>query len=178
MKAGALPFLADEEVVRLGEAPQARGELRLELGERPLRVGRAARHRGDNGEQILRAMGKLAHDEPVMLLEPSLLRHVGTRHRPARGNTGTVEQRARGSAHDPLLAGLLDEKFQLQSITTRDFVPFAYSESATAILNLTPIDPGATGRPPGLLYRKPLGAGQIFCWATLPDSRWLSGMRR
>ena len=76
---------------------------------------------------------------------------------------------------DPVLAGLTDEKYQINSITVRRFLPFdAVAPDATVLLKLFPATPVPGKRPHGLLFRRPAGAGTVFTFATLPDRRYSS----
>lgn len=76
---------------------------------------------------------------------------------------------------DPALAGLTDERFQIGSIGVQRYVPFGpLAPQATALLNLFPTTPAPGLRPHGLLFRRPLGAGTVFTFATLPDRRYSS----
>lgn len=72
-------------------------------------------------------------------------------------------------ANDPLLAGLTDDKYQINAIAVRQLVPLAASGYARTILNAVPADPTPGSRTQGLLYRKPVGRGVCFTWATAPD---------
>lgn len=75
-------------------------------------------------------------------------------------------------ANDPLLEGLTDERYQIGAITIRQMVPMTTDASSSAILNAVPIDPTTGSRAIGLLYRKPIGAGVCFTFATAPTSRF------
>ncbi len=75
-------------------------------------------------------------------------------------------------ARDPLLAGLTDEKYQLNAIVVRQMVPLAATGDSSTILNAVPADPVPGSRTMGLLFRKPVGSGVCFTWATLPDSQY------
>ncbi len=76
------------------------------------------------------------------------------------------------AANDPLLAGLTDDKFQINAIVVRQLVPLAASGYSSTILNASPADPTPGSRTQGLLYRKPVGRGVCFTWATSPDSAY------
>jgi hypothetical protein len=75
------------------------------------------------------------------------------------------------NANDPLLQGLTDDKYQINSIVVRALVPLAAAGDSSTILNAVPADPVSGSRTQGLLYRKPVGRGVCFTFATLPDPR-------
>jgi hypothetical protein len=75
-------------------------------------------------------------------------------------------------SRDPILQGLLDEKYQLNAIVIRQLVPLAAAGNSSTILNAVPADPTPGSRTQGLLYRKPVGRGMCFTCATLPDSAY------
>jgi hypothetical protein len=71
--------------------------------------------------------------------------------------------------NDPLLQGLTDDKYQLKSIVVRQLVPMAAAGVSTTILNAVPADPAPGSRTQGLLYRKPVGLGVCYTFATTTD---------
>jgi hypothetical protein len=75
-------------------------------------------------------------------------------------------------SRDPILQGLTDDKFQLNAIVVRQLVPLAASGMSSTILNAVPADPTPGSRTQGLLFRKPVGRGECFTCATLPDSQY------
>ena len=70
---------------------------------------------------------------------------------------------------DPLLAGLTDEKFELDKVIVRRLVPMVAEGNATAVLTAAPVDPTPDAHSQGLLFRKPVGRGVCFTFATTPD---------
>ncbi len=70
---------------------------------------------------------------------------------------------------DPLLQGLMDDKFQINAIVVRQLVPLAASGFSTTILNAVPADPTPGSRTQGLLFRKAVGRGVCFTFSTAPD---------
>jgi hypothetical protein len=76
------------------------------------------------------------------------------------------------AANDPLLSGLTDDKFQINAIVVRQLVPLAATGESTTILNASPVDPTPGSRTQGLLYRKPVGRGVCFTWATAPEASY------
>jgi hypothetical protein len=74
---------------------------------------------------------------------------------------------------DPVLEGLIDERFEARRIVVRRFVPLLDNDTqATTLLNASPKTPAGRSRPKGLLYREPLGAGTVFTWTTVPDRQF------
>ncbi len=89
---------------------------------------------------------------------------------PAVRPGGDVPSRAVvAAASDPLLAGLTDEKFELNKVIVRRLVPLAADGDATAVLNAAPVDPTPGSRTQGLLFRRPVGRGVCYTFATTPD---------
>jgi hypothetical protein len=84
----------------------------------------------------------------------------------------SISRVAVADSRDPILQGLLDEKFQLNAIVVRQLVPLAASGNAWTILNAVPADPGPGSRVQGLLFRKQVGRGVCFTCATLPDAQF------
>jgi hypothetical protein len=84
----------------------------------------------------------------------------------------SVCRAAIADARDPLLQGLVDDKYQLGAIVVRQLVPLAALGDSSAILNAVPADPTPDSRVQGLLFRKPVGGGVCFTCATLPDSQY------
>jgi hypothetical protein len=74
-----------------------------------------------------------------------------------------------GDARDPLLEGLIDEKYQLNAIVVRQLVPLAASGFSSTVLNAVPVDPTPGSRTQGLLFRKAVGRGVCFTFSTAPD---------
>jgi len=72
-------------------------------------------------------------------------------------------------ARDPLLEGLIDEKYQINAIVVRQLVPLAASGFSSTLLNAVPADPTPGSRTQGLLFRKAVGRGVCFTFATAPD---------
>jgi hypothetical protein len=70
---------------------------------------------------------------------------------------------------DPLVAGLTDEKFELGKVIVRRMVPMVAGTDSTAILTAAPVDPTPDARVQGLLFRKTVGRGRCFTFATTPD---------
>jgi hypothetical protein len=86
------------------------------------------------------------------------------------GHAGDVPRRAVvADGADPLLVGLTDEKFELGKIIVRRMVPLTADGDATAILTAAPVDPSPDVRTQGLLFRKPVGRGSCYTFATTPD---------
>ncbi len=85
-----------------------------------------------------------------------------------RASAGTSHA-APASATDPLLRGLLDEKFKLTDVTVRGAVPMSAGGDAVAVLNAVPVDPMPGARTTGLLFRRPVGAGTCYTMAAAPD---------
>lgn len=75
---------------------------------------------------------------------------------------------------DPMLAPLLDPSFKLNQLAVRRFVPLGVpSDPAVAtLLDLSRKEGGSTAF--GLLYRRQVGAGLAYTFATLPESRYMS----
>jgi hypothetical protein len=72
--------------------------------------------------------------------------------------------------NDPVLADIGDPREAEGRLVVTRLVRFAPSDSAvTAIINAAPNDPDSPAKLTGLLWRRALGAGQIYTWATLPD---------
>jgi hypothetical protein len=91
---------------------------------------------------------------------------------PIQRSANSVCRAAVADDRDPVLQGLMDEKFQLNAIVVRQLVPLAAVGDASTILNAVPADPTPGSRTQGLLYRKPVGYGTCFTCATLPDSQF------
>jgi len=62
----------------------------------------------------------------------------------------------------------------MSGIVVRRFVPLAAPQSpdVTAVINISPANPGQGARTHGLLYRRTLGGGAVFTLATLPDAQF------
>ena len=76
------------------------------------------------------------------------------------------------SSTDPVTLPLGGKEYRWDSLIVRRLLSFTpQSQSVTTLLAVTPLNPppGAATRTPGLLFRKPLGAGTVFTLATLPD---------
>ena len=86
-----------------------------------------------------------------------------------RSNTG-ASRAVVAEPSDPLLAGLTDEKFELGKVIVRGLVPMSAEGDATALLTAAPVDPTPAARTAGLLYRRPVGRGVCYAFATTPDS--------
>lgn len=76
------------------------------------------------------------------------------------------------SLQEPLLNGLTDKSFGLETISVLRCVPFATARGAAAILTAYPTDPRPGTRPHGFLYRVSSGAGTIYTFTTLPDPQY------
>jgi hypothetical protein len=83
-----------------------------------------------------------------------------------------VSRAAVADARDPLLQGLVDEKYQIGAIVVRQLVPLAAMGESQVILNAVPADPTPGSRTQGLLFRKPVGNGVCFTCSTVPDSQY------
>jgi len=77
---------------------------------------------------------------------------------------------------DRVLEGLTDPSFRLDKLSVSRFVPFgAVTENtASTLLHLSPAESDSRAQPFGLLYRRTVGSGTIFTFATLPENRYLS----
>ncbi len=76
------------------------------------------------------------------------------------------------SATDPLLAGIAGDIQRLGPLMVRRWVPMTPTDPAvTTLLRLTPPQGTSVGRIP-LLARRRVGAGRVFTWSTLPESRF------
>lgn len=80
------------------------------------------------------------------------------------------------SATEPLLANIGTDKNQLNTLTVRRFVPFAFTPGAdpnvVSAINLTADTNAVSTRQPPLLLRKKVGDGLVYTLATLPDSHY------
>ena len=77
------------------------------------------------------------------------------------------------SLQEPLLSGLADKAFGLETISVLRVVPFATTQGpVTPLLIAYPADPRPGLHPHGLLYRRLTGAGTVYTFATLPDSQY------
>ena len=77
------------------------------------------------------------------------------------------------TVNDPLLVGLTDSRFQLGSIVAQRYVPFALAQqSGQMLLKLFPLNPGPGASGYGLLFRRSVGAGTVFTFATIPDDQF------
>jgi hypothetical protein len=72
------------------------------------------------------------------------------------------------AVHDPLLSGLTDDQGAFPPAHIHRLLGFNSDRSAVPILGVAN-DP-TTAPPQGLLFRKPLGKGLVYCLATLPDA--------
>ncbi len=68
-----------------------------------------------------------------------------------------------------LLKELLDERFQLNAMTTSRLVSFSPSPQASILVAAAPTADGPTR---GLVYRHTLGGGRVYTFATLPDPQF------
>jgi hypothetical protein len=77
---------------------------------------------------------------------------------------------------DPIIEDIADPAAHLEKIAVRRFVPFvaAADPAVTTLLYLSPRDGDSRTQPFGLYYRRRLGLGSVFTFATLPNSRYLS----
>lgn len=77
---------------------------------------------------------------------------------------------------DRVLEGLTDPSFRLDQLTVRRFVPFAApsDSNVSTILHLSPVSGDSRTFSFGLLYRRSVGNGVVFTFATLPDSRYIN----
>ncbi|MDB5331163.1 MAG: hypothetical protein JWP03_2314 [Phycisphaerales bacterium] len=91
---------------------------------------------------------------------------------PVRSTVAPVSAVSVAAPQEPLLAGFADDRFQIHSIVVRRLVPFIGDPAATLLLNSFPQDPKPGVRPHGLLYRRAVGAGTVFTFATLPDRQF------
>jgi hypothetical protein len=91
---------------------------------------------------------------------------------PIQRSASVLSRVAVADARDPLLAGLTDEKYQLNAIVIRQMVSLAAQGDSSAILNAVPADLPPGSRTQGLLFRKPVGRGICFTCATVPDSQY------
>ena len=88
---------------------------------------------------------------------------------PLPGGPALPRRAVVADAADPLLAGLTDEKFELGKIIVRRLVPLVADADATMILTAAPVDPTPDATTQGLLFRKSVGRGTCFTFATTPD---------
>jgi len=74
---------------------------------------------------------------------------------------------------DPLLDGLSERRFQIGQIVAQRFVPFsAIAPQTQTLLSLLPLRPSPGMTPFGLLYRRSVGAGTAYTFATVPDGQF------
>jgi hypothetical protein len=137
---------------------------------------------GPHTPEVLRSFAMAGHTV-VLLLTPGLEQAWGglppgeqdalaalLPSRPTVHPGDDVTRRATvADAADPLLAGLTDERFQLGKIIVRRMVPLTAEGAATVVLAASPVDPQPGARTQGLLFRKPVGRGVCFTFATTPD---------
>ena len=77
------------------------------------------------------------------------------------------------SLQEPVLTGVADKRFGIDSISVLRLVPFATTEgSVTPLLIAYPADPRPGTRSHGLLYRREVGPGVVYTFATLPDRQY------
>jgi hypothetical protein len=76
---------------------------------------------------------------------------------------------------DPALAGLVDPRYQLDKVIVRRYMPIeAIEPQVTTLLKVFPETPAPGLRGHGLVFRKAVGAGNVFTIATLPDRQYTS----
>jgi len=77
---------------------------------------------------------------------------------------------------EPVLMGLTDARFQIGAMTVRRLLPFdLLAPGTTPILGVAEAGGGGGGtRPAGLLFRRSIGSGTVFTFATLPDKHFSS----
>ncbi len=77
---------------------------------------------------------------------------------------------------DPILEDIVDPTARLNQLVVRRFVPFeaAADPSVTTLLYLSPKDSDGRAQPYGFYYRRTVGAGTVYLFATLPDSKYCS----
>lgn len=73
---------------------------------------------------------------------------------------------------DPLVGAFADNRFQIHNIVIRRLIPFSADPQGTLLLNCFPQDPRPGLHPQGLLYRRSVGTGTVYTWATLPDRQY------
>ncbi len=88
---------------------------------------------------------------------------------PAVRGDDVARRAAVADAADPLLVGLTGESVELGKIIVRRMVPLSAEGGASAVLNAVPVEPTPDARTVGLLFRKPVGRGTCFTFATVPD---------
>jgi hypothetical protein len=92
---------------------------------------------------------------------------------PAESSDDSPHTLGVASLQEPLLAGLADKRFGIDSISVLRLVPFAVAdESATPLLVAYPADPRSGTRSHGLLYRRSVESGSVYTFATLPDRQY------
>ena len=72
------------------------------------------------------------------------------------------------SDHEPLLAGLTDDKGAFPQGRVKRLTPFDVAPDAATILGIASEE--SSSRPHGLLYRKSIGRGIVYTFATWPDA--------
>jgi hypothetical protein len=71
---------------------------------------------------------------------------------------------------DPVLADIGDPRQAEGRLVVTRLLRFEPGGSrVTAIINAAPNDADSGAKPQGLLYRRTVGGGQVYTWATLPD---------
>jgi len=76
---------------------------------------------------------------------------------------------------DPALTGLVDPRYQLDKVIVRRYATIeAIDPQAATLLKVFPETPAPGLRGHGLVFRKPVGAGNVFTIATLPDRQYTS----
>jgi hypothetical protein len=94
---------------------------------------------------------------------------------PAKTTPAGAYRAALSAARDSIMQGLDDPNIQINNIVVRRFVAMSTTEpSVTTILSISPTDPGQGARQHGLLFRKTIGVGAAYAFATLPESRYAS----
>lgn len=77
---------------------------------------------------------------------------------------------------DRVLEGLADPSFRLDQLSIRRFVPFAVPSdpAVSTLLHLSPADGYGRVTSFGLLYRRMVGSGTVYTFASLPDGRYMN----
>ncbi|MDB5301187.1 MAG: hypothetical protein JWO87_2850, partial [Phycisphaerales bacterium] len=91
---------------------------------------------------------------------------------PVVSNVAPVSTVSVAAQQHPLLAGFADDRFQIHNIVVRRLVPFSSDPAVPLLLNTFPKEPRPGVRPHGLLYRRSVGAGTAYTFATLPDRQF------
>ncbi len=94
---------------------------------------------------------------------------------PLAAETSDAEPHTLGIANlqEPLLSGLTDKSFGLESISVLRIVPFGATQGPAArLLTAYPTNPTPGTHSHGLLFRRTSGAGTVYTFATLPDPQY------